>query len=176
MRRSWSPRKRSAFDGSRSPRRPLVDGHSPPAPPEAPGPPAAPYHPGKPYRHATIWMDLIRKSLPAGVGTKCRLSGGSSDRAIPRTPHWWTQLCAWMRPGHGWMNSPTLSSDCGGPSTDRVGHNARPESRSAGRDIRNRTTTPALHAHDVFRSTRSITTVHSLPNLPSAGGRMNDRG
>ena len=72
---------------------------------------------------------------------------------------------------------PTPSPNSGRPSPDRVGHDARPESRPAGRDIRNRMTTPRRFT-PTMRSDRprSITTTDSPTTLPSAGGRTNDRG
>jgi Transposase DDE domain group 1 len=72
--------------------------------------------------------------------------------------------CAWMRPGHGWTTSPTPSSNCGQRSPDRVGQYARPESRPAGRDIRNRMTTP-WHFTPTMRSGRQVRSPPSCQRL-----------
>ena len=97
-----------------------------------------------PHRRSTAGLE------PDGLLRRCTGQGRAEDHALPGPPRGRhssstraeDSSSAWTRPGRGSMTSPTPSSDSGQPSLDDPGHNARPESRPAGRDIRTRMTTP----------------------------------
>ena len=131
-----------------------------------------------PHRRRTAGLE------PDGLLRGCPGQGRAEDHALPgpprRRPTSSTRgggsSCAWTRPGPGPANWPPPSPNSGRPSPDEPGHSARPESRPAGRDIRNRMTTPECFTPVMSPEDCCARLPTSADVTLSTGGRTNDRG